>query len=263
MKTSNKLQTALLMSLAVAALAGCGSRSTPTGSTDSSSTNTTSSGTAVQCNRITQGDVSFSLMTYKDSQGTVNPSYVRLKFNSVPSDIENDIYEIRFQKWTASSTGVVRPSSSETPRCVPTHIEKKSGLSFISADSQYIYNATPNEDCSGSGIYALDWYNLDAVAKKNGDPALAPSVYFNKYTFLLNLNDPNGDWKALQVDFYNRTSGALLKRLQILIPSFEADPAIYQSTKPSVLSSLHPFLGMLNQGWSTSQYQAESNTYCF
>lgn len=250
--TTKTIYTSMLVLIAATALMGCGSRVSSSGSTDSASTAASASGKPVaSCNKVSQNNFDVRLMAYTDANGVTNPSLVRLKFAQVPSEYLNDGYDIEIRKWTASSTGVVRPANSESPQYATSKLEYKSSSIFNSA-SAWGYNQTLN----------LDWYNMKLVAAANGTTTYTdPNVFFQKYNLLLDLKDPNGDWKALQIVLtYN---GAAVKWVNILIPTFYANPTDYQATHPAVLSNLHPLLSMVGQGFASSQYTTETNSYCF
>ena len=249
----------MLVLIAATALMGCGSRVTG-GSTDMASTNGMpnpadrggASGKPVaSCNKAVKNDFDVRLMAYTDQNGIRNNSLVRLKFAHVPAEYVGDGYDIQIRKWTASPTGVVRPASNEAPQFVTSRFETKSSGIFNAA-SNWGYNTSLN----------MDWYNMKLIAAANGTTTYTdPNVFFQNYNLLLDLQDPGGDWKALQVILtYN---GAAVKWLDILIPTFDANPADYQANHPAVLTNLHPLFSMLGQGFPASQFQTETNGYCF
>ncbi len=246
------LYTSLLVLIAATALMGCGSRVSSSGSSDSASTAAAASNKPLAvCNKVVKNDFDVRLMAYTDANGVSNGSMVRLKFAHIPTEYVGDGYDIQIRKWTASSTGVVRPADTDTPQYANSKLEYKSSNIYQSA-SNWGYNTTMN----------VDWYNMKLIAAANEAITYTdPNTFFQKYNMLVDLQDTTGDWKALQIILtYN---GTAVKWVNILIPTFYADPADYQATHPAVLSNLHPLLSMIGQGFASSQYTTETNGYCF
>jgi hypothetical protein len=249
-------QVSMLVCFSFLALSGCGARSTPNDSTSLASTSATASTKpSAKCNQASKDDVQFQLMAYTDQNNNTNNSLVRLKFINVPSDYVAQGYDIQIRKWTASSTGVVSPSNAEAPQYVNTRFDYK---------SNGVYNVASNwnYNLSCSTCPALFWSNMLLIAKARGETYTDANTFFSNYTLLLDLNDAAGDWKALQVNFVN-SSGVAVRSVNALIPTFDANPADYQANHPAILTALHPFYNMLNQGWTASQFQTQSNSYCF
>lgn len=256
---TQKLQVTLLIALAFFALSGCGAKNSQTsGSSDQGSLgdrgDTTTTKPAAVCNKISSGDVEARLMAYVDANGARNNSLVRLKFVRVPDDYANDGYDILIRKWTASPTGVVRPGAGEEPLYVNTLIEMKTNNSF-QAMTGWNYNLKC-DTCP-----TLEWYNMKLIAQKYNVTANSPNEFFSKFDLLLDLQDAAGDWKALQIIFVNGST--VMKTLNMLIPTFDANPGDYTPNHPPVLNNLHPFISMINQNFPTSQFQTEANGYCF
>ena len=180
---------------------------------------------------------------------------IRLKFTNVPSEYLSAGWDIHIVKWTASSAGVVRPAANE-------------GKEFVNArfDHKYngVYNAASNwnYNLACDTCPTLEWSNLKLIASSQGQTFNDANTFFNEYHLLLDLQDNSGDWKGLTVMFVN-SAGATMRTVDLLIPSFDANPADYQASHPAILANLHPFLSMLNQGWTASQFQTESQAFCF
>jgi hypothetical protein len=209
------------------------------------------------CNRVTEGDVDIKVMAYTDANGNRNNSFVRLKFLSVPTAFTNSGYDIHIVKWTASPTGVVSPASNEAPLYVNSKFEIQQGAQFNNA-SNWGFNA------GGAGCstcLSLDWYNFQLLAQQNNVTLNSSQDFFDKFNLLMDLNDPNGDWKVLQVQFKN--NGTTVKHVNILIPTFDANPEDYEKTHAAVLNNLHPFISKKGQGFTSSQFQSFANAHCF
>jgi hypothetical protein len=194
-------------------------------------------------------------MAYVDQNGNRNNSLVRLKFLNVPAEYISQQYDIQIRKWTASPSGVVKPSNTETPYYANVRVDRLVN-GVYSAASTWNYN----KECSTCPT--LEWYNMNLIAKKQSQTFTDANAFFAEYHLLIDLEDPNGDWKALQVNFVT-PQGVTVKTTNILIPAFDANPADYQVDHPPVLSNLHPFKNMLGQGWSASQFETESKAFCF
>lgn len=256
-------QATLLGLLGLGALTGCGSHNTADSSIDLSSTGTpgandrggNSGKPTATCNKIVQGDLEVRLMAYTDANNIRNNSLIRLKFVHVPDEYISGNYDIQIRKWTASATGVVRPANTEAPFYVNTRIDLKSNGLYQPA-------STWNYNLACDTCPTLQWSNMQLIASANGGQTFNnANTFFEKFQLLLDLEDSAGDWKALQIIFMN--GNVPVKYVNMLIPSFDANPADYKATHPLVLSNLHPLLSMLDQGFPSTQYQTESNSYCF
>lgn len=258
--TSHNLKLTLLMVLALTVLVSCGSKKSD-GSVDLSSDDDRGqnplSKPQAYCNKVVDGDLEVRLMAYKDPNGRPNNSLIRMKFVKVPNEYAANNYDIRIRKWTASPTGVIRPSDTEAPLHVNTRIDLKSAGGYEIA-SGWGYNL----DCASCLL--LDWHNMGIIANDHGETYTNANVFFEKYHLLLDLEDAKGDWKGLTIVFTDL--GVPVKHVNILIPTFAADPVDYVTNHPPVLNQLHPFYSMrypIDQGWPSTQFETESNGYCF
>jgi hypothetical protein len=253
--TNKHLYTAFLVILAASALMGCGSRNIQN-STDSASTASTDTPTGskpvASCNKVVQDDFDIRLMAVKDANGAVNNSLVRLKFVKVPDSFMSDGYNIEIRKWTASSTGVITPADTASPEFANVRFDARSSSGIYNSASTWNFNLM----CST--CLNIDWYNLKLLVNKDYTSA---NAFFDKYHLLIDLQDSTGDWKALQIVL--TLNNAPVKWVDILIPTFDANPADYKLTHPAVLNNKHPFISMLDQGFSSSQFQTQSNSFCF
>jgi len=253
---NNWVQVSLLICFSFLALSGCGAKSTPESSTELASTTTaTSNKPSAQCNRGAKDDVEFRLMAYTDQYNNRNNSMIRLKFVQVPNEYITEGYDIHIRKWTASSTGVVRPADNEAPQYVNVRFDlKANGIYNVASNWSY------NQNCSTCPT--LEWTNMELIAKAKGQTFTDANTFFSNYTLLLDLEDSAGDWKALQINFVN-SAGVAVRSINTLIPTFDANPADYATNHPTVLQSIHPFMTMLNQGWTSTQFQTGASRYCF
>lgn len=252
---------AVVLACAIA-LMGCGAKNSPnteSGSNDLASVGDRGDQTKPQatCNRVTEGDIDVKIMAYADGSGNKNNSLVRLKFLSVPAEFSTGTYDIHMVKWTASPNGAITPTSTESPLYVNSKFELFQGGIFNNA-STWGFNS------GGSGCsscLSIDWNNINEVAKDAGISISTSNDFFSKFNLLMDLNDANGDWKVLQIIFKNK--GISVKHVNILIPTFDANPEDYEKSHPAVLNNLHPFLSKKGQGFTASQFQSFANTNCF
>jgi hypothetical protein len=248
------LYAALLVVLAASALIGCGSRNTMN-TTESASTATAEADTnklTATCNKAVQDDFDIRLMAVKDANGAINKSLVRMKFVKVPDAFMSDGYNIEIRKWSASSTGVITPAETATPEFANVRFDTKSSSGVYSSASTWNFNLM----CST--CLNIDWHNMKLLVNKSYTSA---NAFFDKYHLLIDLQDASGDWKALQVVLTQ--NGVPVKWVDLLIPVFDVNPAEYKNNRPAVLFNKHPFISMLDQGFSSSQFQTQSNGFCF
>lgn len=254
-----------LTGISLAGLMGCGASSSPGngsadfGSNGGTTTTTTSDKPSVFCNQAAKDDVQFSLRIYQDPSGNRNNSFVRLKLQALPVSYVPGQWDIRIKKWTVSPGGTKYPSASDPTQYVDVRFEKKASGVYSPA-SNWGYNL----DCSACGT--LQWDNMLQIAKNNGDSTdsnpITVSNFFSTYNLLLNLQDTTNTWKALTLEFVD-TSGVTQRTLDILIPSFDANPSDYSANHAAILNNLHPFISMLGQNWPSSQFATMSDSYCF
>ncbi len=256
-----QIQISVMPLLCVLTFVACGPKNsgTDSGSTDSASLGDRNDTTLPQaiCNRVTDGNLDLKLMEYKDIGGNKNSSMIRMKLLRVPDEFMSDGWDIHIRKWTASKSGDVKPAINEEPYYPLAKIEYNSGSGYTSI-SQWEFNGGA-EGCASCAN--IDWTNMKQMAATKGLTYTSANAYFANFTLLIDLEDPNGDWKALQILF--RKDGQTQKFANILIPTFEADPADYIKTHPKVLSDIHPFIGMLNKDWDASEFQTMANGNCF
>lgn len=250
MKTSSQkiLTTVLLMAVATL-MTACGSSNTAT-STDlasrSSATTTTdaSNKALAVCNYASASGLAAKQKAYQDSSG-YRFDYVWVRLTTLPSGFASDSNYIAMWKWMANASG-------------STYIDQ-TALSFALVDSttnKYITNWKTT----------LKWSDVSATASSMG--YADPASFFARVNILVKLNDATGQYDALKITSYNSSTNQAATQLDSLLPLFSANPAAYAtesdgSTRASVLQALHPFASYKSQGYSTSQFQAMSNSYCF
>lgn len=247
---------------AVAYLTACGSSISGGGfgSVDSSSTTTpVIAGAAVaKCSQDvgTASDFHVRVEAAYDQFGTIQPSYARVTITASPSDWATSNYDLQLYRMTASSSN----SLVLDPSALPFQFER------TVAPSTYQLMSVNN----GSGqmvAYSYPIINANEItayanASTGNSYASASAVFSSGIHFLVNLNDSSGAYQVLRAKLYT-TSGTVYRQVDVLIPTFYANPTTYNTTHPAVLQNMHPLHSMVGQGWTESQYQSFTDGLCF
>lgn len=249
MKTSNQkiLTTVLLMAVATL-MTACGSSNTASAdlasrSSATDSTDASNKALAV-CNSASTNGLAAKQRAYQDSSG-YRFDYVWVRLTTLPSGFASNTNYLAMWKWMANSNG-------------STYLDS-TALSFA------LFDSVSNKAITGWKT-TLKWSDISSIASGMG--YADPASFFTRVNILVSLNDASGQYDALKITSYNSSTNQAVTQLDSLLPLFSANPAAYAtnsdgSTRASVLQSLHPFAGYKNQGYSTSQFQAMSNSFCF
>lgn len=250
MTNANLLKTFLLISVA-AMMTACGpNQHAGSGTSDLSSlssANTTSSDKSVAlCNQGSSSGISAKLKAFAGSTGALDMNYVWVRMTTLPAGFAANTSSLVFFKWLGNSSG-------------STYLDP-SQLSFILQDSvsgQYLMSTWAT---------SLRWSDVATTAQSLG--INDAQTFFNRVNILVYLNDPQGNYNVLKVSSYATGSTTVASQLDVLLPPFSANPAAYATaadgtTRNSALQNLHPFKAMVSQGWTTTQFQAMAQSYCF
>lgn len=239
--------------LALGALVGCGSSKSNSdgfGAVDSSSTSTPSSSVAqAVCSQDVAGqsDLQVRLMQFVDSYSQTRSDYVRLQFRIAPAEWQTSNWDMLIYRWTAA------PDNSTSMDSTPLYyqFEKKVPAGFQLLHSQ--------------SYQVMNWSEIQSYAQAVNVNAATPQDFFMTASLLVNLKDMTNSYQVLRVVFRDKTTGAVAKSADVLIPSFLADPAKYNadSRHPITLQVLHPLKDKLGQSWTQANYYEFARAFCF
>ncbi len=230
MKTLNKTTQIKLTILAgvVLLLASCGTSKSSHPDNTLSSTTTATSQALASCNSRSTADMSANLSIYKYSNGTVDPRVIKLKFNSLSSELTQSGNIIRFFKWKVYQGQAVM---DQTP-----------------------LNVTR---------YSLSTQQMDTQTQTS----VATTTISTSQGFYVDLNDSTLSHQVLKMAVYS-SAGVVLKQMDILIPEFKASATDYAYNSDGTMRSqnlinLHPLTGADVTGWTTQNYTNFYNSKCF
>jgi len=244
MNTQTTLKTVLILTV-LALLTACGTSKSDSSSDLASRTTTATTTTTAAaqylayCNQKTQSGLSSDLEVYTDTSGNIRFDYLKMKITQIPADFSNGSY-LEFFRWQADSSGNVYLD----PTPVQARVETLDGT-ILTSFSAVTYWSEVAQIAANSGI-------SDA------------NTFFNNVRLVIDIRDPNAQFDALKVAYYNSSNVATIN-MDMLIPIFAANPSDYAndrgSTRATILQNLHPFAGMSN--YTSAQYQTMSNNFCF
>lgn len=240
-----------LTAVALSALVGCGSSKTSNdgfgSSALSSTTSNAVSASMATCSQDVSGlsDLKVRIMQYVDAYGVTHPDYIRLQFVTAPSAWQTSNLDMMIYRWTAA------PDNSTSLDSTPLgyQFERKSGAGF---------------QLLGPNVYQyFNWNDIVAQGQYANISATSPQDFFNTATLLVNVKDLTNSYQVLRVVF--RQNGNVVESVDVLIPSFLADPAKYDadSRHPVTLQALHPLKDKLGQSWSDTNYAEFARAFCF
>lgn len=251
MKNSKHFFTTVLLVTAAVFLSACGSNKNQAGSTDFSSrtpistTNTSTTKPLAYCNRGTGTEVNMKMKVYTDSSNTARMDFVYVRLTSLPANFKDDKTYLSMWKWLSNSAGY-------------TYLDSTT-LQFILLDS------TNGQALTGWKYY-LQWSDIAATASGMGITDV--QSFFNRVNILVDLKDPNGEYDALKITNYDRSTNKAISQTDALLPLFYVNPADYATeangnARSQVLQRLHPFANNTDQGYTTEQFQSMANDFCF
>ncbi len=197
------------------------------------------------CNRKSLNDIDFSSMVATSDGTTVNYQYIYVKLNSLPADFDQNTKFINFWAWDTSSTGSARLSSS----ALKFRIEDMNGQVLMDNLSSISYSEIKSLATKSSSI--------------DDDMEILEFV-----RILVDLKDANGNYDAIKVALYNKSTKAFISMNDQLLPPFAVNPTDYaidaqNVSRPQILQQLHPFYQMQNSGWNTTQFLGMAQEWCF
>jgi hypothetical protein len=195
------------------------------------------------CNESTNDHIAYATSTYQDGE-TIDTNRINLKILKIPAYFSQSQNYIEFKKY------MVNPAGSK--------LEGKTRLSFN------IYSIA-DRSLLAAGKEFLLWADLHAAAQKVG--AATPELFFKKVRLVVELIDPNAEYDAISVQYFNHSDDTLVSKLDGLIPAFDADPNRYAIERDGQkrhisLQNLHPFNSSKLAGWSALTYQTKAYEFC-
>lgn len=244
--------------IAISSIIACGASkskgglsaiSTYTGS--SSSTSGTSSNSYIadcsQSNYDSKNpELQVELMKYVDIYGNSRNDMVRLKFTKVPSGWKVGNWDLVIRKWAVSPNN--QSTVDQTP--LPYQFEKRGsgGFSLVHPQS-YVYQI----------------FNYQEVQAMAASASMTEGSFFDQVSLVINLRGDTSSYQALRIQFSQGASGSVETYVDVLIPSFYANPSTYNadSRHPYTLQNLHPLKDKMGQGWTDQQFLDFSKGFCF
>lgn len=248
------LQTTLKLALcfiAIATIVSCGSSKSSDGFGSNDSTSTTPVATnesLAYCSQdiAANSELKVQVMQYVDIYGQAHADILRLKFLKIPSGWKISDWDLVLKRWAVS------PDNKSTIDDSPLHFqfEKRtaSGFSLIHQSD-----------------YSYQMFNYKEVEQMATYSNINESSFFSNVSLLVSLKGDSTSYQALRVQFSQDANGAVETYVDLLIPTFLADPAKYNADTrhPATLQFLHPMKDKLGQAWSASQYQDFAKSFCF
>ena len=235
MKTTTQMLFKVSALVALGFLASCGT-SKATNSTNNGSTTLNSvvevdpSVPLASCNQVNKASLfKINLANVVSSSGILSDQYIKLKFLSVASSINQSGYNIRLYKWR-------------------------------------VINNTTQLDSTPLQVYS---YSLDTLqATSTANRGIYTNTINSSTGYMVNLRDDlSNPYQALKVVAYE-ADGTLIDQADVLIPQFLASPIDYKlnpdrSQRVSLLRSLHPLNSTDVSNWSATKIQDSFDQYCF
>ncbi len=209
-----------------------------------SSTNTTA-----YCNQKVGTNATINLMSFVGPSGSTVMRYMRAKIPSLTYGVDDSTVSIKFFRWGASGTG--------TTSQVPVNFQ-------FTDNSKLLLVGGNNGTISGQSFSILSTAIVKDFLSKNGLTVTSLSDVVNHANFLIDLVDSSSAVKALKMAIY--VNGTVAEEIDLLLPSFAADPVVYASDSinhPPVLANLHPFASRSGQGMSAETLASEAIGFCF
>ncbi len=192
-------------------------------------------------------DMNINVEQYVDAYNSPRTDLLRLRFKVAPAAWMNNNWDLQIYRWAASPDG--SPSIDSSP--LYYQFEKKSGAGFsLIHPSSYKYNI-------------FNWTEVTGMATYAGLKSGTPQEFFNAVNLVVNVNDTTNTYQVLRVVL--RQGGTVARQVDLLIPSFEADPARYKENTrhPELLQNLHPLKSYMGQTWTQANYLQFSQNFCF
>jgi hypothetical protein len=263
-------KTILKMTGALAALmyfTACGSNITQSGfgaANLSSTSNTTANSAVATCSKDMSNVSDFQIRVEAayDSFGAIQTGYARVQIVASPADWSTSNYDLQLYRWAAVTNGSTTSTNMDSA-ALYFQFEK------TAAPGYYVLLTDSNGNAPSYPI--INASEMTSYAQTVGLSYSSPQVVMNQAHLLVNLRDTTGAYQVIRAVLRDKSTGAVVRQVDALIPTFYANPATYnaqlnsagQPAHPSILQVLHPLQAYLGQGWTEAQYQSFMNGFCF
>lgn len=226
------LTTTLILAASIVTLTSCGSKkssqATTTTIVQSSTVENAGNKIVTSCQKAVGSDMSVNITAVKNSNGTINNSLVKIKFNRLSTAATAAGNTIRFFKWRVTGSSA---SLDQTPLDV----------------TRYVLSSGNVDDSTRDGITA------STVTTSKG--------------YYINLDDADGIYQVLKAVVYS-SSGSVVAQQNILIPQFLGVPADYAynadgSARAQILRDLHPLATTDVSAWTATDFVKYYQATCF
>jgi hypothetical protein len=173
-----------------------------------------------------------SSIVYFDTQGRYVGDHIRAKITKLPPIFSNPGVKLKFFRWKVSTDGV--PFLDETP--LTFGLQRKDGQ--ISGGDRTVLEGAELSAATGSpnlDSFSADWHFI--------------------------VRGTTADWEVLKAVVY--AGETMITEVNLLMPAFTADPNVYSSKNPALLSSLHPNNSSAGGTWTDDDYLSMLDSYCF
>ncbi len=246
-----KILKITLCIIAIATVVSCGSSKSSEGfGSNSSSSTVTPIGqeSLADCSQdnFANNELGVQVMKYVDAYGQPRTDLVRLKFTKVPSGWKVGNWDLVIKRWAVSPDN--QSSIDSSPLYYQFEKRTASGFSLIH----------PTD-------YKYQLFNYDEVKQMVDYSKISETSFFNEVSLLVSLKGDSNSFQVLRVQFSTGISGPVETYVDVLIPSFQADPAKYNADTrhPGTLRALHPLKDKVGQAWSQQQFLDFTKGYCF
>jgi hypothetical protein len=180
------------------------------------------------CNKTTNSDMSLNINAVTSSSGSINPDWVKIKFNFLSSTATQSGNVIKFFKWKVIGG---QSSLDQTPLSV------------------MFYDLSTGQLTSNASTY------LSAT-----DVTTTRGAY-------IQLNDTAGTYQVLKVVVYN-SAGQVVAQMNSLIPQFNSNLSDYSTNsdgtaRAQILIDIHPLSSVATTGWTQTDYANYFQNFCF
>jgi len=223
----NKTLNLTLISSLILILSSCGT--SKSGSSATSNLSSQNQKVLASCAQNTNSQVSVNISAAAYSNGSINPSYVKIKFNSISSTLKQSGYKLIAYKWKVSNNQIVY-------------------------DNNPLDISTYNLSTKAVTDYAETEKQMSSINTTSG--------------YLIDLNDTTNSYQVLKLIITNSTGTEVISQINMLIPQFAAIPSHYAyntdgTVRAQNLQDLHPLKNIDTSAWSSANFQQYFSNYCF
>lgn len=254
------------LTLAIGALwwlTSCGSSKSSGGGFDSASTDGSviaSDAAIATCSSdvAALADFQVQVMQYGSETVSNKPDLVRVKIVKAPQEYIAEDWEVLMYRWTVADDGTNQAIDNDP---LYFQFERKDTYStfqqMTSSTAPVSYQAFYGGQVQQMVDYANQFTSYSPLS------ASSATGFFQKATFLVNLRDLKSAYQVIRIVL--KKSGTVMREVDVLIPSFQADPALYNadSRHPTALQQLHPLKSKLGGTWTKDQYSEFARSSCF